>query len=180
MLHLKYISEGREMRVALAPIACHCDGTARMEATECRRVLVIRSGFDARRHVRWCASSPRMIPRRAFIAAPYRPTSEGFGSVFVTPGRRPEAVWTGYVLPGAAGRSNLRHILQGSRVPGVGCCRLQRPFSCCAGGGWQAVALRRPEGGPRARTGPAASPVVAWEIEREAYDAIPVMSDGTR
>jgi hypothetical protein len=66
--------------------------------------------------------------------------------------------------------------------------RQDNPGPCPDGGGWQALVLRGRKGeqgekgdrGERGSPGPPAPIVITWEIEREAYAAIPVMSDGTR
>jgi hypothetical protein len=65
--------------------------------------------------------------------------------------------------------------------------RHDNPGPCPDGGGWQALVLRGRKGeqgekGDRGERGPPAPPaptIVAWEIDREAYAAVPVMSDGT-
>jgi hypothetical protein len=58
----------------------------------------------------------------------------------------------------------------------------------CPGDGWQAITLpgkrgQQGERGPRGERGPPGPPapsILGWEIDREAFSVIPVMSDGNR
>jgi hypothetical protein len=58
----------------------------------------------------------------------------------------------------------------------------------CPGDGWQAITLpgkrgQQGERGPRGERGPPGPPapcILSWEIDREAYSVIPIMSDGTK